>query len=285
MSLAAGRGFTPLVELSHQLEYYLSDDNLSTDEYTACALLLHGGTVPLLFLATYKRCEQRLRKLGAWLDADERLATMQQAVRMSATLRLCGAGCACVRRPTPLPPEVARREPKHLPPKRAAAHENPYPVAADGASAASAPAPSRPPTSFLAVLLPAAADAPPIPLRLRCRADYLALFGSVLRAPTVANVVLASKGREHVGPKLYTPVHPAAALGRQKAWGELGEAEAAAALELGYGADGRAWDAGEAAGPMAKAWEGLEWWERAAAARLGYDCRVWQEELRGGGAS
>ena len=78
-----------LPSIAQSLTWYLTPDTSAThehepDTHTISMLKSHGGAVPLYYLSGYKR----LRSLTP--DPDERLRTLQDAVRLTPELLLCG---------------------------------------------------------------------------------------------------------------------------------------------------------------------------------------------------
>ena len=201
--------------LAIQLEYYLSDDNLLYDGHVFFLLHLHGGELPLLTLATFKRTEQRLREMQAWLPLETRLQALQESVSLSSGLELCGTGGVFVRRPGHLRPLSELQTVEALP-----GQSKTDSIKTGIVPGHLNPAALQPHSSFSCVLLPAEETDAPALLRLPKRDDFQHLFAETLGTHALGSVVLAVKGRDAVGPKLYCGV--AAAAGKDKeSWAEL----------------------------------------------------------------
>ena len=193
-----------LPSIAQNLTWYLTPDTSATlehepDTHTVSMLKSHGGAVPLYYLSGYKR----LRSLTP--DPDERLRTLQDAVRLTPELLLCGPHDSWVKHQQTL--EMQEEEP--------------------GSSVVG---------TYEAVVLPAGAGAPPRVLSLPMRNDYLRVITEALGSTGPLAHHCEYQGKEPKQPVLYFLLHASSSssslAARDGAIASSLAAEAAAAPSL-----------------------------------------------------
>ena len=159
-----------LPSIAQSLTCYLTQTSATLehepDTHTISMLKSHGGAVPLYYLSGYKR----LRSLTP--DPDERLRTLQDAVRLTPELLLCGPHDSWVKHQQTL--EMQEEEP--------------------GSSVVG---------TYEAVVLPAGAGAPPRVLPLPMRNDYLRVITEALGSTGPLAHHCEYQGKEPKQPVLY----------------------------------------------------------------------------------
>ena len=183
--------------LAEQLSYYLSDDNLATDEFMRRQMSCHGWQLPLLALAPFKLVDRYLKELGAWSCLTDRLSELQAAARACPELELCGAEETSVRRSTPIATVVLELA-------EAAESLAVSLASAEAEEAVAAGGPAR--QTFAAVLLPLIGR--PRVLHLPRRVDYLHVLCEAVGGESLLPITLGSKGREATGPRVFARVDP-----------------------------------------------------------------------------
>ena len=163
-----------LPSIAQSLTCYLTQTSATLehepDTHTISMLKSHGGAVPLYYLSGYKR----LRSLTP--DPDERLRTLQDAVRLTPELLLCGPHDSWVKHQQTL--KMQEEEP--------------------GSSVVG---------TYEAVVLPAGAGAPPRVLPLPMRNDYLRVITEALGSTGPLAHHCEYQGKEPKQPVLYFLLH------------------------------------------------------------------------------